>query len=112
MKKLSLDLDELCVESFATSPDHQKFRGTIKAFVTTDDLLEPDAGWTRGFSCLATCPMNHTCGFGYSCGGGTCDYTCPASCLGGSCYESCNGTCYVETCNDTCQHSCAPKICF
>jgi hypothetical protein len=106
MKKLFLNLDELRVESFATSFAHEKLGGTIKGFETTEDLEQTVVGLTNGSTCHGTCPLNHTCGFGNSCGGATCNYTCPESCIGVSCFQSCDGTCYVETCNNTCQRSC------
>lgn len=102
MKKLSLNLDELRVESFATSPDGRTVRGTVKAFVTTDDITDPDDQWSARVSCLGTCLFDHTCGFENSCNGETCYDTCVASCLGGSCYDSCNGTCVGETCEGAC----------
>lgn len=77
VKKLTLDLDELEVESFEPSPSRQDQRGTVRAHsgdeVTCYQLTDHQ-------SCH-----------------GTCDYSCYGSC-GYSCY-----TCYDISCNG---HTC------
>jgi hypothetical protein len=97
VKKLSLNVDELHVDSFATAPGDPTLRGTIKALGFTDYCTHPDDQVTRGYTCLGTCPMAPTCNYGNSCNG-TCYETCVSSCVGVSCFESCDGTCYGETC--------------
>lgn len=75
MKKLSLSLDELHVESFQTTPEEQKSRGTVV-----------------GQQC--TCYTNCTCP-----GCPTCDHTCPYTCP----YTCDDNTCVscAETCANT-----------
>lgn len=85
MKKLTLDLDHLLIESFEPSSDSRSERGTVRAHDYSDDLdcwRLPDPRWDsiQGGSCYGTC--------GYSCD--TCNYSC-----GGTCGE---GTCYGDTC--------------
>lgn len=92
--KMKLDLDELNVESFDTTPaEGQKGTGTVQGYYL---------GTIQIISCLFACtdPTCNTCDA--SCGG-TCD-TCDASC-GGTC-ETCDGptcgsTCGGFTCDDT-----------
>jgi hypothetical protein len=80
MKKLSLNLDELHVESFDTSSGEPDGRGTIQGRVA-DTENTPD---TCEFSC-----------------GVTCGDTCPESC-GGTCWADCSyGWTCVPSCNDT-----------
>lgn len=76
MKKLTLELDALQVESFDVSPDQDQERGTVRAHDYTNDL---DC-WGDNDDKLATCD--------YSCD--TCDYSC-----NGTCGE---GTCFGDTC--------------
>ena len=75
MKKLSLSLDELRVESFDTTSAEQKPRGTVIAE-------------------QCTCPTACTCPGCPSCD--TCDPTCPHTC-----WETCDDyTCM--SCGETC----------
>jgi hypothetical protein len=87
MRKLTLALDALCVESFATGAGDG--RGTVRGnFVDAGGVVvirESDP-WT-----CAGDPV--------SCGG-SCDPTCNRSCEG-TCDRSCNGTCHGGSC-DTC----------
>jgi hypothetical protein len=69
MKKLSLTLDDLRVDSFQTSDDRQE-KGTVFG------------------EQQCTCPTNCTCP-----GCPTCDETCP-----NTCWETCPNTCGQETC--------------
>jgi hypothetical protein len=84
MKKLTLSLDALEVQSF----------------VTADDA--PGGGTVHGEQC--TCPTACTCP-----GCPTCDATCPATCentcdddtcntCAASCWESCGKTCMTLVC--------------
>lgn len=75
MKKLSLSLENLRVDSFDTTPADAKPRGTI-------------------FGEQCTCPSNCTCP-----GCPTCDATCPNTCP----YTCDDNTCItcVETCANT-----------
>jgi hypothetical protein len=80
IKKLTLQLDALQVESFEVAPSGGEQRGTVKAYATewrcpTDDYN------TMAHSCIID-----TCG--YSCD--TCDYSCEGTCGDTTCFgESC-----------------------
>jgi hypothetical protein len=80
MNKLRLDLDDLSVESFATTPEPSREAGTV---------------FGQQCTCytLCTCP-----------GCPTCDASCNGTC-GGTCAASCNGTC-VNTCAASCYGTC------
>jgi hypothetical protein len=78
MKKLTLDFEQLTVESFDVSPNVVRARGTVRGQATTPA------------SCLATDCNQNTCA-------ATC-MTCPDTCwdsCGQTCYNSCYGTCEV-----------------
>jgi hypothetical protein len=81
MKKLTLHLDDLAVESFDTSAV-VKERGTVLG----EELC----------SCAGSCP------------GQTCEATCAFTCDDPTCVESCNGTCPGQgyTCNESCGGTC------
>jgi hypothetical protein len=85
MKKLTLDLDELRVESFDTAPALQNQRGTVNAY-GSDWNCPPYTANTMGQSCFVeSCAATCDCGYtergtcGYTCG---CDFTdlCSALC--------------------------------
>lgn len=57
MKKLSLDLDALRVESFATAPAEGR-RGTVAGHMNT--FGPPCATAARGSTCAATCSSGDT----------------------------------------------------
>lgn len=84
MKKLSLNLDVLEVQSFTTSDD------------------APARGTVHGEEC--TCHTNCTCP-----GCPTCYETCPATCWN-TCDDPSCGTCDYS-CWETCQHTCGTGIC-
>ncbi|HEX6912121.1 MAG TPA: hypothetical protein VF142_17090 [Longimicrobium sp.] len=81
--KLSLNLDDLAVDSFDTTA-HEKPKGTV-------------------FGEQCTCYTNCTCPGCPTCDA-SCNGTCDASC-NGTCDVSCNGTC-AGTCGDTCYETC------
>jgi hypothetical protein len=87
MKKLSLRLDDLHVETFATA-EPRSGRGTVQGHYGT---THTQAGHTCDVSCEGTCEA--------SCNG-TCLDSCNGTC-GVSCNPTCGGTCYY-TCPDTC----------
>jgi len=105
MKKLSLDLDQLSVESFDTSAVGRP-KGTVRGFDITDSTCyEIDCGCISGGTCNTDCGQN------------TCDATCyDATCAGDSCVNICvTGT--AHTCNrPSCFYSCtcppATNFCF
>lgn len=79
MKKLTLDLNALEVQSFATDP------------------AEPNRGTVHGEQ-QCTCPSACTCP-----GCPTCDETCPETCAGFTCatcggQETCDYTCWTRRC--------------
>ena len=97
MRKLKLDLEDLSVESFATTPEAQKEGGTVFGQQCTCYTQCTCPGCP---TCDASC--NGTCG-------GTCAGTCDASCngtCGGTCDASCNGTCVDDTCAVSCYGTC------
>jgi hypothetical protein len=94
MRKLKLDLEDLAVESFATTAEPRRESGTV---------------FGQQCTCYTqcTCPGCPTCDA--SCNG-TCGGTCGASC-NGTCGDTCNCptadyTCNGETCNDSCYGTC------
>lgn len=71
MKKLRLDPDLLCVQSFATAdPSPEDARGTAHAHEDTVECLEPTWSSCAG---MDTCPKTY-------CGGPTCGLTCWPGC--------------------------------
>jgi hypothetical protein len=83
MKKLTLDLNALTVQSFATAP------------------AAPSRGTVHGEQ-QCTCPTACTCP-----GCPTCDETCPDTC-----YETCAGfTCATCGGQETCDYTCWTRRC-
>lgn len=94
MKKLSLNLDALSVETFDTSPDEMVQRGTVQGHAT----------WHYN-GCTAAQPCNPSSSPNYTLDETcqeTCVYSCGVSC-GGSCDYSCNCVTQRNTCWETCQ---------
>lgn len=99
MRKLSLNLDEIQVESFATQSANAA-RGTVNA-------QQGRETWTCTAAGQFTC--DHTCD------DATCD--CPAptnyvSCV--SCVQTCGATCFdptCDTCMATCNYATGPERC-
>ena len=81
MNKLKLQLDDLRVDTFQTTPAPRE-KGTV--------FGEQCTCYTQ-----CTCPGCPTCA-GY----GTCDASC-----NGTCDASCNGTCGAFTCGFTCYYT-------
>jgi hypothetical protein len=77
MNKLKLQMDDLRVDSFETTPA-AKEKGTV-------------------FGEQCTCPTQCTCP-----GCPTCDQSCNGTCGGVSCAYSCDYSCQVGTCVETC----------
>lgn len=100
MKKLSLNLDQLSVESFDTSA-RAKPQGTVRGFDITDTTCyELECGCISGGTC------NTDCG-GYTCDGTCGEYTCGNSCVN-ACPPTNHGehTCNAPTCFNTCHDTC------
>ncbi len=108
MKKLTLNVDDLRVESFSSVPAKLSSEGTVQGHATTrykDYCTAENSAWicdTEEYSCIScqgTCDVfaNTPCN-------GSCDYT---PCVG-SCNGSCFGTC-LATCDKTC--TCDPWAC-
>jgi hypothetical protein len=91
MKKLTLNVAALRVESFAPSPTQGRKDGTVFAHASDDKCYELEA--TVNF-----CPTD---------GNPTCDLSCN-SC--GSCFGTCGYSCY-GTCENTCE-TCGQGTCF
>ncbi len=97
MNKLRLDLEDLSVESFATTPEAGTEGGTVFGQQCTCYTNCTCPGCP---TCDASC--NGTCGG--TCGG-TCDASCNGTCAGATCDASCNGTCDYS-CYGTCDYTC------
>jgi hypothetical protein len=96
MKKLMLNVDDLEVQSFATTDARAKRTGTVEAF---DDDSGRTPSMTRNYSCPTFCPGPESCA--YTCGQDTCQATC----------DTCGFTCDVDSCYDTCHTNiCACNI--
>lgn len=87
MKKVKLNLDDLRVESFATTPPASSGRGTVFGQAT-----EPQT-CGAGATCYQTCTEVGV--------------TCVNPCTGNTCGASCGGTCFEDTC-DTCPQVTCP----
>jgi hypothetical protein len=101
MSKLTLELDALQVESFATTAAEQR-RGTVAAHAGTDYTVcwglcgsETDGSFCGGGDFTAICDTEYT-----NCGDRTCAETC------NSCNASCAG---IAT---YCQDTCIDRICL
>ncbi|MBB4637878.1 hypothetical protein [Longimicrobium terrae] len=91
MKKLTLQLDDLRIESFSTTGAPRE-RGTV---VGEEQCTCPTA---------CSCPGCPTCDA--SCNG-TCGGTCDASCYG-TCGDTCAGCTWDASCgNNSCDYTCA-----
>lgn len=77
MKKISLDVDSLAVESFETAPADQRARGTVRANSYEDDFTrKADEPGTFFWPCEVS--QGGTCDL--SCWGGSCGLTCTCVC--------------------------------
>jgi hypothetical protein len=88
MRKLKLQLEDLMIDSFTTTPA-EKAKGTV--------FGEQCTCYTA-----CTCPGCPTC---YASCGGSCDATCNGTC-GATCDWSCGGTCEYSCNGDTCVAGC------
>jgi hypothetical protein len=79
MNKLKVQLEDLVVDGFSTTPT-EKEKGTIVGY----------SHWT----CYNTCAGLPTCAQ-------TCPETCVETCDDFSCVESCGGTCWNPRCQDS-----------
>ncbi|HEX6371940.1 MAG TPA: hypothetical protein VF006_23655 [Longimicrobium sp.] len=91
MKKLTLRLDDLAVDSFDTSA-LARDKGTVVAEQCTCG---------GPYTCAGTCPV--------TCDDASCAPTCPYTCDDASCADSCDGTCAGWTCITRCVDTC---ICY
>lgn len=100
MKKLSLTLDNLLVESFATLSEPMPPKGTVRGHITYNGDCGPSN------SCQ-WCATYTDCDTGYTNCGPDCgkdqptqywEVTCLPTCAGNTCdYDTC-GACYSEVC--------------
>ena len=97
MKKLKLNLEDLKVESFQTTPEAEgSEEGTVFGFGEHTGQTYCDA------PCFPTICNENTCN-GFTCGG-TCSNTCLATCSY-TCGSTCGSTC-SQTCGSTCTCFC------
>ena len=84
MKKLTLTLDDLQVDSFSTMDDAVAHEKTVRAYISLQSCSCVEC--VTATDCETGC-----CGTRYE--GGTCDYpTCVPTCAGWTCeYQTCNG---------------------
>lgn len=103
MRKLSLDLEALAVQSFETTPPDAGGRGTVLGRGGVD-VGVPFPRQTYPHGCPSPLCVDTPLA--------SCDGSC-----GDSCYDSCNGSCQscvsciascAGSCIDTCADSCAP----
>jgi hypothetical protein len=105
MRKLTLDLDSLAVQSFETTPLDESVRGTV--------LGRGAIGVGVPRQTYPGCPSPLCVDTPLASCDGSCVDTCYDSCAGScgsciySCGASCGGTC-ENTCADTCKQSCGP----
>lgn len=96
MKKITLDLDDLQVESFETAPESGDGRGTVFGYAPT---VFGTCNCTAGSLTCDTCT---------ACNGG---FTCEGTC------ETCWATCGVaqtgdgDSCDGSCTYTCNPFSC-
>ena len=95
MKKLSLDLDQIAVESFATEPA-RRAHGTVRGHDLSDTTCN---------QIICDCYTGGTCDT--DCGQITCDDTCANTC-GCSAPQICvsGHTCDLPSCAYTCGDTC------
>ncbi|HEU0013393.1 MAG TPA: pinensin family lanthipeptide [Longimicrobium sp.] len=89
MKKLSLKLDELQVESFETQ-DNPRQRGTVQANCACGVCCCCPCACTAQCTAWghASCAPNASCGHTY-CNQFTCAASCEGTCRPSQCYETC-----------------------
>lgn len=96
MKKLKLDLDDLQVESFHTTPGSARLDGGTVQGYTGEQCIPtvegPTCSTCQGWTCDPSC--NGTCG------GASCDPTSCSTCGGATCDSTCNcATCPGDVCD-------------
>lgn len=95
MNKLTLNVEDLAVESFATAPEKDG-RGTVRAHADTwINSCPQSCDWTCNTRNDGTCPTGFTCH--ESCGG-----TCDAGCNPGTGIACPQPTFNVATCPPDC----------
>ena len=94
MKKLTLDLNELRIESFEPAPALWNQRGTVQA--RSDDW---DGSKDEKCYQIPNATQDRSCMYG----------TCGNSC--NTCYFSCGGTCYGTCYADSCLCWTSPPYC-
>jgi hypothetical protein len=98
MRKLSLDLDALSVESFDPAPPARSSRGTVHGHATWHHQ-----GCTMYVPCNPISTPTYT--EDYTCDDPTCYQSCDVSCGG-----TCNVTCTCETAYVTCAETCQQTV--
>ncbi|HEX8697113.1 MAG TPA: hypothetical protein VF746_32135 [Longimicrobium sp.] len=94
MRKFRLDVEDLRVDTFATTPEPARGAGTVDAFATGQ------VGTCFDPSCRPRlCPQE------------TVEATCPATCYN-TCPNTCANTCDDPTCANTCAYTCDDATCI
>lgn len=124
MKKLKLNLDDLQIDSFITTPELPAARGTVYGHISENDACPSARGCTN--PSIRTCPTDaDTCNIdqcGISAVIGNCSVafcltqnqpscvganTCEQHTCAGTCHDTCLGTCGGQaTCFQSCDGSC------
>lgn len=95
MKKLTLELDQLKVESFSTGADGN-VKGTVRAHGNPTDALASDCCWTSGtdanVSDLGDCPVGGGGGGGGASHAPSCGATCRITGIVWKCADGCGFT--------------------
>ncbi len=109
MKKLKLDLDDLEVESFQTTPDAgDSQEGTVYGYLSFGPGNTCDAGCTGNTACRVC--TNHTLCGQNTCGAGCTDHTnCGQNTCAGGC--TANTNCGQYTCAAGCECITQPAVC-
>jgi hypothetical protein len=103
MKKLSLDLGMLAVESFSTAPGAESRKGTVQGYATAGgagcatDNVGTWCCWGTDTTCPGGGGDSYWCGSGKPGGGGT-----GQSCVGAGCS--------IDFCNTDDPHKCYDRI--
>jgi hypothetical protein len=100
MKRIELHLDDLCVESFATTSGAAAHRGTVHGADASDTTcVQRFCGCeTYGPECeTSQCDTEWDCTVQVTCGD-SCSFYCSQTCPLATCAYSCLGTCGETTC--------------
>jgi hypothetical protein len=86
MRKLTLDLDSLDVQSFDSTPQTPAERGTVRGHITYLDCSQYGSNCPSWYNEASTCQVSDLGTCNPSCGN-----SCPATCNGGQTCVTCAG---------------------